>query len=39
MQGESFEIKGLMKVNSQNLGMRCKIGHVGMKFNLIAIKL
>ena len=37
-KAESFERKGLLKVNSQNLGMRSTIGNVRNEFNLTAIK-
>ena len=33
---ESFDRKGLVKVNSQNLVMSCKIGSVENEFNLTA---
>ena len=36
---EVFDRKVLLKVNNQNLRMKCKIGNVGNELNLTAIKL
>ena len=38
MQSGTLDRKGLMKVNSQNLGMRCKIGNMGNEYNFTALK-
>ena len=35
---ESSDRKGLLKVNSQNGGMRCKIENLGNEFYLTALK-